>query len=176
MVEDAKHINGHARVPLPTVVSLFSPVAKRYPRSSKASSDGPMPRPFWSHPYQNSLLRRSSPLLVPPPITRGPSTKARVRLDRCLQCIPSWMQGSAVDCRAEEWCRCCASRKGLNYTTSVEHVAPSPTLETYHPVPELKRCTADPVRHSSCGRCRQGRHGGASRSPFSSPALGRSAC
>ncbi|CAN0571437.1 unnamed protein product, partial [Laminaria digitata] len=81
---------------------------------------------------------------------RRPNAKTRVGLDRCLQCVPSGMQGSTVDRWAAEWCRCRASRKSLNHTTSVEHVAPLPTWKTYRPVPEMKRYTADPARHSTC--------------------------
>ena len=56
-----------ARVCLPTAAGCtFVPVARRRPRSSKdtASSGGPTPRPFWSHPHQIPRLRRSSPPAV----------------------------------------------------------------------------------------------------------------
>ena len=46
----------------------FFPVAKRCCRSSKetASSDGPTPRLFLSHPYQSPRLRRSATPAVSP--------------------------------------------------------------------------------------------------------------
>ena len=45
----------------------FSPFAKRCSRSSNetASTGGPMPTLFWTHPYQSPRLRRSSSPMVP---------------------------------------------------------------------------------------------------------------
>ena len=66
--------------------------------------------------------------LVPPPSQpRGPLAKTRVHVDRCIQHVAFCMLGSSVDCGVAEWCRCRASRKDINHTTSVEYVTPLPT-------------------------------------------------
>ena len=87
---------------------------------------------------------------------RGPITKTRVRLVRCLQCVPYQVLGSEVDCWPAEWCQCHASREGSNHTRSVEHVVPLPTWKTYRKVPELKCYTTGSARYISSGVGQEG--------------------
>lgn len=89
-------------------------------------------------------LRKSSSPMIPHHIR-----PARLRsLDRRLQCVLSWVLSCAVGCWPAEWCRCRASRAGLDHTTSVKHVASSLTRKAYGPVPELESSIAYPAPHS----------------------------
>ena len=58
------------RIPSTCTAAVLLPGCEPFPRSSNetASSGGPIPRLFWSHPYQSPRLRRSSSPMVPFPI------------------------------------------------------------------------------------------------------------
>ena len=63
-------MNARARMCACQLRLYFFPNAKRCPRSSNktASSGGPIPRLFWSHPYQSLRVRRPSSPMFPRPI------------------------------------------------------------------------------------------------------------
>lgn len=75
---------------------------------------------------------------------------------RYLQCVPSWLLVSTVDCWAAVWWRCRASREGLDDTTNVKHLVSLPAWKTCHPLPELECYTADPACHVSSAITQEG--------------------
>ena len=95
-------------------------------------------------PYTQAVLVPSTPnspvamvrvACCPPSHARDPVAKTRVRLNCCLQCVRSWVLGSANDCWAAEWYLCHASREGFKHKTVVGHMVPLPACKTYRPVP-----------------------------------------
>ena len=88
-------------------------------------SGGPIPKLFWSHPYQNLRLRRSAQVCVTGDLAshpRGTSAKTRVWLNCRLQYLLSRVANAATGYEAAERYRCRAPREGLHHTTSVQHV------------------------------------------------------
>lgn len=147
VVENDKHTKAQVRV-----CGIFSRLGKHYPRSSKkmALSGGPIPRLFWSHPYQPPKLRWSTSPVPSPPIR-----VARLRILGSAWPASSLSRlgvlGSTVGSWIAEYCRCRVSSEGLNPTTSMEYVALLPTRKRYCPVPDLECYMTNSALHVSSG-------------------------
>ena len=129
VVEDAVHMNSQARMCACQLRLHIFPGCESL--SQVIHRNGVK---WW--PYTQAILISSVPkpsaaqVLVAygsPSHPPGPVAETRIRLGRRLQCVPSWVLGSAVGCWVAEWCRCRASREGLDHTTIVKYVASLPT-------------------------------------------------
>ena len=120
VVEDAVHMNSQARMCACQLRLHIFPGCESL--SQVIHRNGVK---WW--PYTQAILISSVPkpsaaqVLVAygsPSYPPGSVAETWVRLDRRLQCVPSWVLGSTVGCRAAEWCH--AAR--VSYNNPLLHV------------------------------------------------------
>ena len=120
VVEDAEHMNAQACICTCQLRLHFFPGCESLPKVIHRNGVK-----WW--PYAQAVLIPSIPkpsaaqVLVAygsPSYPPGSVAETWVRLDRRLQCVPSWVLGSTVGCRAAEWCH--AAR--VSYNNPLLHV------------------------------------------------------